>query len=481
MTTIFYRKLKTLVVGEEGVALVVTLALFMLLYVACAGVFAVGRTVRDKVILQNACDAAAYSAAVVQADTLSRVSAINRAMAWTYKSMVCRQMDYVTLRWLEETEKAYKSDIGKGVLSNIDIGKTESNVLLERLSGKLDGYQSAISEDSSFYASAGDLKEQIKADKANLNQMSATVESLMGDLEERMYDAARAMLIANLPREMPSHLAERAIFLCKIREKAEWLKQLKAGDEDRANLLKLGNKPTDLGEGIDLSVFELSTHQWLKPFAGSMAYYFDDSEGNLVCRWWLNEMPRQKTAKEAIGDDETVTEYAEMLATRDLRNEYFSIDGSAALGAVTVAVAVRNENPWREILGLSGVEGVGLHAVFNPARAAEWTHVFSSAIAAYPTGDNLHDYTLVGKSQRHLNESEWEPVLLPVRHALTKEEFADVSLKSSRDWQQLNEDSSLVAVDDYKTYREGGADRLPLMHDGDVRLDWERLFDGVYH
>ena len=95
---------------EKGAALVITLAMFFLMYLACCGVFAVSTAVKERIHLQNAADAAAYSAAVVQADTLSRIATINRAMAWTYVQMTRRQMDYIVLRWLRHTVEHYQKD-----------------------------------------------------------------------------------------------------------------------------------------------------------------------------------------------------------------------------------------------------------------------------------------------------------------------------------------------------------------------------------
>ena len=95
---------------EDGAALVMTLAVFMLMYFVCIAVFSVSTQVKEKIHLQNACDAAAYSAAVVQADTFSRVATINRAMAWTYVQMTRRQMDYIVYKWLDCTYAHYKKD-----------------------------------------------------------------------------------------------------------------------------------------------------------------------------------------------------------------------------------------------------------------------------------------------------------------------------------------------------------------------------------
>lgn len=95
---------------ETGAALVITLAVFLLMYLGIMGVFAVSTAMKERIHLQNACDAAAYSAAVVQADTLSRIATINRAMSWTYVQMTRRQMDYIVLRWLTHTKDHYKID-----------------------------------------------------------------------------------------------------------------------------------------------------------------------------------------------------------------------------------------------------------------------------------------------------------------------------------------------------------------------------------
>ena len=95
---------------EDGAALVITLAVFFLMYLGCMGVYAISMAVKERIHLQNAADAAAYSAAVVQADTLSRIATINRAMAWTYVQMTRRQMDYIVYKMLDRACAHYDSD-----------------------------------------------------------------------------------------------------------------------------------------------------------------------------------------------------------------------------------------------------------------------------------------------------------------------------------------------------------------------------------
>lgn len=110
MVTIVKSEILRLKREESGVALMITLSVFLLLFVICVGVYSIGETVRQKVELQNACDSAAYSAALVQADGLSRMAMVNRAMSWTYVQLTNMQIDYITYRWLELVQKRFGED-----------------------------------------------------------------------------------------------------------------------------------------------------------------------------------------------------------------------------------------------------------------------------------------------------------------------------------------------------------------------------------
>lgn len=102
-----------LVREERGAALAFTVAVFLFLFVLCLSVYSVGETIRRKTELQNACDAAAYSAAVVQADALSRMAVVNRAMSWSYIQMTKAELDYYTYLWLERVRECYAWDSEK--------------------------------------------------------------------------------------------------------------------------------------------------------------------------------------------------------------------------------------------------------------------------------------------------------------------------------------------------------------------------------
>ena len=59
---IAWRKFVCLGRDEDGAALVMTLAMCLLMYLAVAAVFTAGTAIRERIHLQNAADAAAYSA-----------------------------------------------------------------------------------------------------------------------------------------------------------------------------------------------------------------------------------------------------------------------------------------------------------------------------------------------------------------------------------------------------------------------------------
>lgn len=107
MVQVLKKRLKALYYDEKGVALAFTVVVFLFLYLFGMGIYAAGNTVQKRIRLQNAADAAAYSGAVIQADTLSRIAVINKAMAWTYVMETRMQMDYIVHKWLGNTIKTW--------------------------------------------------------------------------------------------------------------------------------------------------------------------------------------------------------------------------------------------------------------------------------------------------------------------------------------------------------------------------------------
>lgn len=123
----FSGSLRRLARDENGAALAFTLGAVLFLYVLCGGAYMAGETARRKAELQNACDAAAYSASVVQADVLSRMAVLNRAMSWSYVQMTRAQMDAIVYRWLDLTRRRFRQDLAgigrRGFLESLVGGK----------------------------------------------------------------------------------------------------------------------------------------------------------------------------------------------------------------------------------------------------------------------------------------------------------------------------------------------------------------------
>ena len=106
-------KLKSLIYDDSGVAMAYTIMVFLFFFMLCVSTYAMAENIRQKMELQNACDAAAYSGAVVQADMLSRIAVLNRALSWTYYHTGRRHMDYIIDKWLDGILTFHKSDIDR--------------------------------------------------------------------------------------------------------------------------------------------------------------------------------------------------------------------------------------------------------------------------------------------------------------------------------------------------------------------------------
>ena len=98
---------------ENGAVILMTLGMFLFIYMLCIAIYAVGTSVHERIRLQNIADAAAYSASVAQADGLSRLATINRAISWTYIQLTRQQMDYIVHKWLKKTVTNFQEDLTK--------------------------------------------------------------------------------------------------------------------------------------------------------------------------------------------------------------------------------------------------------------------------------------------------------------------------------------------------------------------------------
>ena len=101
--------LKRLLYDDSGVAMAYTVLVSLFIFMLCISTYAMTENIRQKMELQNACDAAAYSGAVIQADMLSRIAILNRALSWTYAETNKRHMDSIVHDWLTRAVSRYNN------------------------------------------------------------------------------------------------------------------------------------------------------------------------------------------------------------------------------------------------------------------------------------------------------------------------------------------------------------------------------------
>ena len=115
---VFANRSRELMHDKSGAALALTLAFVLPMYLTVIGIYGIGEMVRNKIELQNAADAAAYSAAVVQADYLSRMATVNKAMAWTYVDLQKRSLDLAMDAFCTNVFAQFQSDLSMCIREN---------------------------------------------------------------------------------------------------------------------------------------------------------------------------------------------------------------------------------------------------------------------------------------------------------------------------------------------------------------------------
>lgn len=108
---------KKLLHDDSGVAMAYTVLASLFIFMLCVSSYAISENIRQKMELQNACDAAAYSGAVVQADMLSRIAVLNRALSWTYAQSSKLHMDYIVDTWIGKIQTEYTRLLTSAVFS----------------------------------------------------------------------------------------------------------------------------------------------------------------------------------------------------------------------------------------------------------------------------------------------------------------------------------------------------------------------------
>jgi hypothetical protein len=148
---------------EDGQVMLLALITSVFLVLIMAFPLNVGWTISKRIKLQNAADAAAYSAAVVQADGLSAIAWLNNAMSWCYQRQYGLELKFNTYgvyamleRWGDEkgTNKPKSDDYD---LDGVDWykdfkDKNNNKTPINAFNDFLDGEAKLISKERNSYA-----------------------------------------------------------------------------------------------------------------------------------------------------------------------------------------------------------------------------------------------------------------------------------------------------------------------------------------
>lgn len=447
---------------DSGAALAVTIVMFSLMILAFASVYAIGVATRDRIHLQNAADAAAYSAAVVQADALSRLATINKAMSWTYVQQCKREMDYIVYKWLKKTLEDYDKDydtakdwntngaicpwhgthvsntpcpywsIGKDCLyPTIDLNGGFEIVQLVRASLPL-FFTHLLGEGRSAdvpMASDAGLAAQIMADSAAITAMNLAETEITFKMKRWMRKAAQNTLEANVPDDWKKETSwsfhhdepypdAQVSYLRVAKNNREDERQFCAASEREFSDKRYPDRMFD--KGIDKWFVRATGHN--SPASGDETgikrAYKRRGKDALHSAWsWYSiyclyipptefspeihiPIPRWGSG-EVYGDDPSHSHYETATAKPNiLKKSYFG-----AAGTVSVGVARKAENVWKKIIGSED----GIFAAFTPSVRCSWA--YSSAKAGYhrvtdsDRGSRAFDISWRGDGNDHGYES----------------------------------------------------------------------------
>ncbi len=443
---------------ESGVVLAVTMVVFLALFMMACAVYAVGETARQRVEVQNGADAGAYSAAIVQADTLSRVAAVNRAMAWTYVQMVRMEMDYIVDKWLELTLKRWDMDnlrmrmfnapstcnrglpwygTGKGV--SVGNGANHKRILLnKRHFTTTDEIKAARQAAAAQGKSHRALAPRIDRCRDEINAMNDKERELIRRLPQRVKRTVEEVLKENAKETWNDGFAGggRIQYALKQEERPldENFRVLELKEEE--DFLRHSDHITEQGRTAK-DVFGNGTDDWFvkryKSEGPGLQRQYKRGHPILISEWdWCSSLweivdgacvlVSQISGSSSVkGDDPEIYDenyyITERAQPQVLKEKFFAKGGSLCVG-----LARRLNNPF-QFMAVGGDAGVLAPFTVSGGNRHMWT--VSAAIAGYnpkPRQEAQGKYEVTyennaGDKLWNLKTSDWDAVLLPLHRA----------------------------------------------------------------
>lgn len=444
---------------ESGVVLAITVIVFLTLFLMASAVYAVGETVRQRVELQNGADAAAYSAAVVEADTLSRVAAVNRALSWTYVQMVRMEMDYIVDKWLMLTLRRWEEDNREmqrfNMMGTCNIGlpfyatgksKVHTMILLNKkhLVSKYQieaARQAAAAQGKSY----GALAPKINRCRDQINAMNDKEKEMIRKLPQRVRKTVKQVLQANAKDTWNDGFAGGGDIMYALKQEEAPLdnnfRVLEQKEEE--DFLRHSDYIPEQGSSAK-QVFGNGTDEWFvkqyKSEGPGLQRQYKRGHPILVAEWdWMSTSwvmtkagcvikgrisgtgPRRGAVK---GDDSEIYDETYYITERAqpqvLRETYFAKGGSLVVGLTR-----RLNNPF-EFMAVGGDVGIMKPFTVDGGNRFMWT--VSAALAGYnpkprQPAEGKYEVTYEdngGDKLWNLKTSDWDAELLPLHRAWAK-------------------------------------------------------------
>ena len=446
---------------ESGVVLAFTVIVFLSLFVIACSVYGVGENIRQRIELQNAADAAAYSAGVVQADALSRVAAINKALAWTHVQMGRAVMDYDVDVWLDWTIRKWKErdrDVSSWIIQvpcpnrQYWVGNSsQGQILLNQSQTK------SISQLESMWSNGSKrpkIKQAIDDNRKAIKDMNDMESKIIGKLKSHLEDVVQEVVSQNTG----SPDANDFLYSLKAEDAKDYFKTL----SDEKRLLKFFDSPKTAKQ-----VFEDGVDVWFKLKNGNDGIQrdYEQQSSSLRAEWrWsgfryiaCGQNPCcviQYYHNQVIGqesDDIVTGEKAknwgghsqDYYETEKVKAQILTSDFFDKKGGIVVAVARKQSNPLLFMLGKNS--NPGMYGFFDPATSGggtPYTWAAASSRAGYRDGGGDGEYWTKDSgnwidSEKNLSQWDWDGELIPLPW------IADVSaIWNSSTWQKLDQKGS---------------------------------------
>lgn len=458
---------------ESGVVLATTIVIFLTLFVMACSVFAVGENIRLRIETQNAADAAAYSAATVQADALSRIAAINRALGWTYAQEVKMEMDFIVDKWLVQSLMAWVKDYIKvrlrAMLSLCSLGpftgqddyfagqsyfKREHLRINKGEWVKAKDILKAHQEASGAGKGFPQLAVKILKTHMNIKGMNKAEVSIVKKMEDRMHRAVKTCLkqnIKNYENDQRSQDRTADIRFAFLNEPKKCFSVMKSEHMFLRSVFGRGTSAKALfGEGTD---------SWFVQNGNEIGRHYKQLGSKLVADWsyygntWviIPAPPGCAPTIPTTGHSSFKGEQAKVKAffeTAVPEPQVLTADYFAKPGAVVVGVARRLHNPFQYMFPRKKPDGIyGLYSVPMGTKSdSRYIWSVASTRAGYrdhgrsegsynPTVDSFEqeydpmvppaeapawwrkNHAWVGLSPHNLTEPDWDAVFIPLHRA----------------------------------------------------------------